>query len=247
MANLSEEQVENAAEKLRRYLNLTNVAAPCMHSVLVKLQEKLSRFSFHAALASELGSAEAFMDEQAHKLTVRDSVLEEARAGRARARFTLAHELGHYFLGHEGARRRTANKALYGTSAERVAEREADIFASYFLVPTKLAAGLSTPDEIAEVFQMSMPVAEIAFERIQRIGRRAAGQRRQPPAVVIDFLKEAQKHGYKVKSDISEFDRYMRSRMRLFWEEVAILEGRADEGCWTERFGDERSVRRHET
>ena len=49
-------------------------------------------------------------------------------------------------------------------------------------------------------------MAEIAFERIQRTRRIASGEKRRPPSVVIDFLKEAQKAGYKVKSDISDFD-----------------------------------------
>jgi hypothetical protein len=68
-----------------------------------------------------------------------------------------------------------------------------------------LASGSKSAQEISDRFQVSIDVAEIAFERIEAINRRINGERRRPPAAVIDFLTAAQKQGYKVRSDISGF------------------------------------------
>lgn len=206
MLNIPEDKIEEKAAYVREKLGLSNICAPDMCAVLDDLGRKTAQFSYQTALASEMGSDEAFMDEETHTLTVRETVLEAAMAGRAPARFTLAHELGHYFLGHKGTRRRNRNKSLYAGGAERIVENEADLFASYFLVPTELAWDAATSEEISQRFQVSSRAAEIAFERIRRAKRKMSGQLRQSPSVVVDFLKEAKRHGYEVRSNIPDLE-----------------------------------------
>lgn len=206
MSNLPTEIIEKRANFVREKLCIDGIFAFDMLSTLEKLQKEAKKFSFRGALDDELGDNEAMMDDDTGTLVARESILEDIKAGRPRARFTIAHELGHYFLGHEGQRRRNPNKGLYVGSKERAQESEANIFASYFLVPTKLAWDAKNPEEISDRFQVSLQAAEIAFDRVQEARRKASGQKRRPPAVVIDFLKEARKTGYRVKSDISDFD-----------------------------------------
>lgn len=203
--SLSEDIIEGAASKLRTKLGLDAVAAPCMMSVLTAFQVRASAFCFRTANFEELGQDEAVMDEAAHTLIVRDSVLEDVKAGRERARFTIAHELGHYLLGHKGMKQRSQNPTAYPTAGDRIEETEANLFASYFLVPTRLAWDAANPAAIAMRFQVSLTAAEIAFERIQRAKRKAAGQRRRSPNSVIDFLKEAKRRGHTIRS-LSEID-----------------------------------------
>ncbi|RUU25548.1 ImmA/IrrE family metallo-endopeptidase [Mesorhizobium sp. M6A.T.Ce.TU.016.01.1.1] len=206
MSDLSVETIEKRANFVREKLNMDNVFAFDMHCALERLQQNAKRFSFRCALDDELGDNEATMDDETGTLVARESVLNDIKAGRPRARFTIAHELGHYFLGHEGRRRRNPDKGVYVTFKERTEESEANIFASYFLIPTKLAWDANDPEEISDRFQVSLQAAEIAFERVQAAKRKASGEKRRPPRVVIDFLKEAQKKGYRVKSDISDID-----------------------------------------
>jgi hypothetical protein len=206
MNGLSDTIIEKKAAELRQKLGLAGVFAPCMFTALEEFARKAKSFSFRPALASELGSFEAAMNDEEHTLIIRESVLEAVKAGQERARFTVAHELGHYLLGHRGTKQRSANKAIYATAKDRQEEHEADLFASYFLVPTHLATNLSSPNEIAERFQVSSQAAEIAFVRVQREKRRSTGEKRQPPDNVIDFLKKARDAGRTLKSDISEFE-----------------------------------------
>lgn len=206
MVNLSEDIIEKKALELRAKLGLEATAAPCMLTVLEGFQRRARNFSYRVAEVGELGRCEALMDEAAHTLIVRDSVMEDVRAGRERARFTIAHELGHYLLGHKGMKQRTQSPAAYPTAQDRIEENEANYFASCFLIPTSLAWDVVSPQDIAMRYQVSSQVAEIAFERIGRAKRMAAGQRRRPPDSVIDFLKEAKRRGHPIRSDISGFD-----------------------------------------
>ena len=89
-----------------------------------------------------------------------------------RQRFSLAHELGHYFL-HRGG---TVEELVTidnppdeeaGAPAKDPNEREADLFAGELLVPLamlKLHAGKHIPD-LAKLFLVSEQVASIAVSR----------------------------------------------------------------------------------
>lgn len=204
--NLSDEAIEAEANKLREKLGMDYVFNIDMDNALSRISRKITRFKVRTASLGELDRAEAFMDCQSHTLVLS----EEVRAGIAsyenRDKFTAAHEVGHYFLGHQGNTKRSLDKSIYLTPIQRIQETQADKFASYFLIPTRLAKGCESAQEISDKFRVSLKAAEIAFERIQSVLRQERGERRRPPAAVIDFLKAAEKQGYKVKSDISGFD-----------------------------------------
>ncbi len=199
---ISVEIVEKRANLVREKLGISGLRAPDFENILNKLKKIAKKFDYKLGLSSEMGGDEALYDNDANLLLVREGVFHDLKAGQPRARFTVAHELGHYFLGHTGIRRRNADKSTYNGPVERAQEIEANIFASYFLVPTQLALDAESPEDISSQFQVSIQVAEIAFERISSIKRRAAGQLRRPPQGVIDFLKEAERKGYKVRSPI---------------------------------------------
>ena len=79
MLNISEEAIQEKAIYVREKLGLSNVLAPNMYAVLEKLQTMIEKFSFRAALTSDMGGNEATMNEDTHTLTARECVLEDAR------------------------------------------------------------------------------------------------------------------------------------------------------------------------
>lgn len=204
--NLSDEAIEAEANKLREKLGMDYVFNIDMDNVLCRMPQKVTRFKVRTASLAELDGAEAFMDCESHTLVLSEGVKDGLTSYANRDKFTAAHEIGHYFLGHKGNTKRNPDKSIYLTPTQRIQESQADKFASYFLVPTKLAKGCKSAREISDKFRVSLRAAEIAFERLQSILRQERGERRRPPAAVIDFLKAAEKQGYKVKSDISGFD-----------------------------------------
>lgn len=90
-----------------------------------------------------------------------------------RGRFTIAHELGHYFLDEH---RTIIEKCLLPSFGEKAIndnemEREADLFASRLLMPTELVksackksrGGLKGIQKLAERFSVSMKCAAIRY------------------------------------------------------------------------------------
>lgn len=85
---------------------------------------------------------------------------------RQRVRFTIAHEVGHIFLGHAivaGYHARTIDVAKPDV------ETQADVFASRLLAPSCVlwALNLHTADDIAKVCDISLAAAKIRADRME--------------------------------------------------------------------------------
>lgn len=85
-----------------------------------------------------------------------------------RCRFTVAHELGHIFLGHQlisGYHART-----FDVSRPQI-EQEADMFAARLLAPSCVIWGLDlhTPEEIAVACKISFSAAHNRAERMKTL------------------------------------------------------------------------------
>lgn len=88
-----------------------------------------------------------------------------------RRRFTLAHELGHIFLGHLLVD--TPHGRTFDTSKPEV-ERQADVFASRLLAPACVIWGINaqTAEQIATVCNISHEAATIRAERMEVLRKR---------------------------------------------------------------------------
>lgn len=89
-----------------------------------------------------------------------------------RCRFTVAHELGHIFLGHKLKKGAIARTKIFEIKPD--IEREADMFSSRLLCPSCVlwALGLHTPEEIAHFCKVSYTAAKIRAERMEVLYRR---------------------------------------------------------------------------
>ncbi len=89
-----------------------------------------------------------------------------------RCRFTVAHELGHIFLGHELEKRNRLTKTFKQSLS--YAEQEANIFASRLLAPACViwALSLKTANEISSVCDISHTAAEFRAERMRTLYKR---------------------------------------------------------------------------
>ncbi len=82
----------------------------------------------------ELAGAEGMLDVRTSSMFVRDSASEGPR--RARQRFTIAHEVGHSVLSHEGEIHHRAS--LTPSENRPIPEQEADRFAAELLTPASI-------------------------------------------------------------------------------------------------------------
>ena len=57
-----------------------------------------------------------------------------------------------------------------------------------------------TAEEIADRFDISISAARARLDELVRLQRRKLGQKRELPASVVDFLREARGRGHPVNS-----------------------------------------------
>lgn len=149
MAKQLTDKIELVARQLRIRLSIDDQIRPDMTTVIVKLKDAGLIKNYVRVPDEEMPDDEAYYDPSDRILYLRESTFCAASAAwrytkseRRRARFTIAHEIGHVVLGH------TANIRFRGTTAEvaeklvpriRKEEGDANRFAAAFLVPAHLA------------------------------------------------------------------------------------------------------------
>lgn len=169
--------------------------------VEIELPKFIDNFSIEFITDGEFrGKVEAAADIDNGTLKVTEALWHNLQQGCKRARFTIAHEIGHFFLKHEGVKRRDA-KDNYLSTKTRIEENEANIFAALFLAPTELAQNCQNFEEISHKFQIGASAAENRFEELAHERRRLSGEQRPLPESVINFMDEVEKRGgFKFKS-----------------------------------------------
>ena len=156
----SREFIRQQARDLRKQLNIDSVHEPDLYYVILTLKMVFPHFKLKIVSDADLPYSDARAYCKAWVLTVRKSILVLlSHYGDGRARWTVAHELGHLVLQHPKSRldRKRPDEPIL--ESVRVFEDEADIFASEFLAPSHLAAKCHTHEEIRALFQISPPAA----------------------------------------------------------------------------------------
>jgi Zn-dependent peptidase ImmA (M78 family) len=212
-------EIEEVARRLRIKLNVDRLERPALINIFEKgLNDLYPDLRLIRVLDEQLPESEARTDCYEQTITVRESVYQACLRGEARARMTLAHELGHIALGHSGTRHRQ-NIGL-GTRNEQREEAEAWHFARVFLAPTFMAVTCKTADEIRMRFGLSGDAADIRFGQLAELAKQGTppserwkstptrkkedprdsqGRRILPESVVVR-LTEARRQGHRVTS-----------------------------------------------
>jgi Zn-dependent peptidase ImmA (M78 family) len=206
LARKTDEAIEELAHSLRKAVGLEHQARPDMMTVIHKIKTGFKRFGYLRVDDSKLPDAEAQWDADEGVMRLRESVFCAMQRGEVRARYTVAHEIGHFALKHAGVR----NRSTHATAAERYVERvrseesEASRFAAAFLAPAYLIGDGESADSIAERFGLSTQAAVIRHDEVERMRRRASRRGRELPGVVIDYLREAQRRGVPLLTKIDD-------------------------------------------
>ncbi len=116
---------------------------------------------------SDIGALEG--DELARTVAIDDmlTIIYDDQAPTESIRYSISHELGHIFLGHETAKIKYSNSRTFKQTA--AAEKQADSFAVRLLCPACIiwALGLDSPEEIAELCRVDLSVAKSRHERMK--------------------------------------------------------------------------------
>ena len=88
------------------------------------------------------------------------------------SRFAIAHELGHYFLGHAAACAKFAHLREPGKKSK--SEQQADMFALRLLCPACVLKDMNvtSAEELAHICRIPLPQAEARYQRLKEIEKR---------------------------------------------------------------------------
>ncbi len=108
-------------------------------------------------------NGKAYFDGERWRIIYNDSNSTEL------SRFTIAHELGHIFLGHELTHTKYAQASEF--TAKPKSEERADQFAVRLLCPACVLWGLDlhTPNDIAKFCKVDIKTASIRAERMETL------------------------------------------------------------------------------
>jgi Zn-dependent peptidase ImmA (M78 family) len=111
---------------------------------------------------------EAFYDPQQNFMCISNKTYVDATNGNGRARFTLAHELGHYILGVDKVILPRSSIKNLKILAFQNPEWQANTFASLFLALPDIIRNFHNAFEVSEKCGLSYQASDIAFKNAKK-------------------------------------------------------------------------------
>jgi Zn-dependent peptidase ImmA (M78 family) len=196
------QELKRLALDLRERLGMRDIRYLNMLEVLEAMKRVFPDFDYKRVKDAKLKDSDGFYDSELPYLQIPDTTWSKLERNEPRARFTCAHEIGHWILRHEGFRFRRSTRQAYERSTPNIRrdERDAEQFAAFLLAPDHLAEKFNSLSELQTTFGFSRRAAEIRKNELDADARRKRGELRALPEGIISFLEQAQAKGYKVTS-----------------------------------------------
>lgn len=127
---------------------------PVMEFLEIVLDQQLNAVRLEIETEDEMGAFEGLTDPDGQFIVLRQDVYEKAWEGDGRSRFTVAHELGHFFL-HTGKPMARASHRVR-VPQFRLSEPQANQFAAELLMPRDFIHPQDTMHSIAHRHGVSL-------------------------------------------------------------------------------------------
>lgn len=163
------DSIYQLTNSLRLSLELSDIAYfPIMNVCERILDQQLGLFSFGVRSVEEMGEIEGLTCPLGTRIDLREDVYVKACSGDARARFTVAHEVGHFFM-HTNV---PLARAMSGQSvkAYRCSEAQANQFAAELLMPRIFFSNADTVEAVVGRHGVSYEAAERRLGFLARRG-----------------------------------------------------------------------------
>lgn len=163
----SRKDIENFAVNVRKEFGLENTLYVPVLPIIEKILPVIdATFSYPIIEKAKMPNEYANYSPETNQLMIREDVYDAIYNNDPRHRFTLAHELGHYFMHN--------NIATFSRCSDndwvpiyRDAEWQANVFASAFLMPPDKISKM-TISEIADKCGTSRKASEIAYKNSKK-------------------------------------------------------------------------------
>jgi hypothetical protein len=163
------EVLETIVMQFRARLGMRDIDYIDLHTVLQKMVNLFPGFNYRRVPDNELHGAKGTYNSDTGLLDIPNNVFVGMEGKVPHFRFSVAHEIAHVVLKHEGVRFRHAARKAYEKARPSIwrDEREAERFAALLLAPTHLAEKSGSTSEIQNRFGLSLNAAEIRKREIE--------------------------------------------------------------------------------
>lgn len=163
-------EIENLANNLRCHLGLeTQPRLPVIELIELVLDRKLNLLLLEVGSREEMDGAEGLTCPNGKFIMLRSDVYESVWGGDGRARFTTAHELGHWVM-HTGIPMARSQRGD-GTPPFRLAEPQANQFAAEILMPKRFIKHGEDEAILSERFGVSWDAARNRLRYLEKSRR----------------------------------------------------------------------------
>lgn len=162
--------IRTIANNFRKSVGLDQEASiPVMELVEDVLYTRLGLFRLEITDHSEMNGAEGFTDPSGSFMMIREDVYVKALSGDGRARFTVAHELGHMIL-HTGQPLLARAPSNHNLKPYELSEPQANKFAAELLMPPAYFKSTDTVSIVADRHGVSMDAARFHLKGLRKDG-----------------------------------------------------------------------------
>jgi Zn-dependent peptidase ImmA (M78 family) len=206
MSIISDDEMEDRAAALHRELAIS-IDAPDLLTCLQALKTRGFLKDYVTIPDSQMAGIEARYEASERKIYLSSSVAAALRNGEPRARWTVAHEIGHLALRHQSRNRLSTGRSREAfNSGQNRDEIDANRFAASFLAPANSTTvkEITSADGLARRFIISRQAAERRFDEFQRFAARHSPKGRALPPKVLDFLAQAARRGHKLSTSLRD-------------------------------------------
>lgn len=165
--------IANEANSVRVKFNLSDDEKFPIIELLEVMSNNLDQFELHIEEKHKMNGAEGYTAPDGSFIALSEDVYNGACNGNGRYRFTVAHELGHYFL-HSNRLLPRAPKN-HTLKAYELSEPQANQFAAELLMPRSMIIGNETSLQIMNKFGVSNEAAQLRLKYIQKIKKQSGG------------------------------------------------------------------------
>jgi|688.fasta_scaffold114845_3 Zn-dependent peptidase ImmA (M78 family) len=162
--------IGSKADRFRKQFGLDAYPqVPVIELIEQVLDYQLGLVRFEVGSHKEMGRAEGYTCPNGEFIMLREDVYEAVCAGEGRARFTAAHELGHWHM-HTNIPLARAKQGD-GTKPFCLAEPQANQFAAQFLMPQSFILPTDGEQDLIDRFGVSWDAAQRRLRWLRENGR----------------------------------------------------------------------------
>lgn len=164
---LSRKNIRDIAKTIRNALGLSNQPRFPILDFLELLMPAIDpKFYLEILPKEKMGECFGVACPEEHKIVLREDVYNGAASGVGMHRFTVAHEIGHYFLHNVGSVVLARVDSKEKLPAFKDPEWQADCFAGELLMPAELIKGMDCL-KVVDACEVSPTAARLQLRKAQ--------------------------------------------------------------------------------